>query len=101
MRANEFITDDLDLSHKPTKTGGVEIRAKKDQKEAGFVVFQRLDGNKVKAVFVWVPERLRRTGIGSAMYRYARDKLGLDIVPSDSQTDLGKKFWTQVHELES
>jgi GNAT superfamily N-acetyltransferase len=47
---------------------------------------------------VHVPERLRRQGIGSAMYKYARHELGLDIVPSDSQTADGRAFWNKIHE---
>lgn len=101
MRASEFTTSDIEFTHKPTKTGGVEIHALRDGKELGFVVFQRLEDNRVKAAFVYVPERLRRQGIGSAMYRYAREKLGLDIVPSPNQTDMGKKFWTKVHESDN
>jgi type III secretion system FlhB-like substrate exporter len=32
------------------------------------------------------------------MYRYAREKLGYDLVPSDHQTELGQKFWNKIHE---
>ena len=47
---------------------------------------------------VWVPEDLRRQGIASKMYGYARHTLGLDLAPSDSQSDMGKKLWTKAHE---
>jgi predicted GNAT family acetyltransferase len=115
MRASEFIdatsvhlggmTEDeqpnVRITHEPKETGGVEIKASIDGKEVGFVVFRKLKDGKSKATFVYVSEPLRRKGIGSAMYKYARDKLGLDLVPSDSQTELGKIFWNKVHENES
>ena len=98
MRAAEFVTKDLELRHEPTSTGGVEVHAYRDGKEVGWVRFQKLKTGQVKAAMVHVPERLRRQGIGSAMYSYARDELGLDIVPSDNQTDLGRAFWNKLHE---
>ena len=98
MRAKEFITENIELSHKPTSTGGVEIHAYVNGKEAGWVRFTKLKTGQVKAAMVHVPERQRRQGIGTAMYRYARQELGLDIVPSDSQTEHGRAFWNKVHE---
>jgi predicted GNAT family acetyltransferase len=98
MRANEFITESIELSHEPTSTGGVQVYAYIDGKEAGWVRFTKLKTGQVKAAMVHVPERLRRQGIGSAMYKYARHKLGLDIVPSDSQTADGRAFWNKIHE---
>lgn len=98
MRAAEFITEDIELRHEPTSTDGVEVHAYRDGQEVGWVRFTRLKSGQVKAAMVHVPERLRRQGIGSAMYRYARDELGLDIVPSDSQTELGRAFWNKLHE---
>jgi predicted GNAT family acetyltransferase len=98
MRATEFITEDIELSHEPTSTGGVQVSAYIDGKEAGWVRFTKLKTGQVKAAMVHVPERLRRQGIGSAMYKYARHELGLDIVPSDSQTQDGKAFWNKIHE---
>ena len=99
MRASEFVSEDIELRHEPTSTGGVEVHAFKDGQEVGWVRFSRLKTGQVKASMVHVPERLRRQGIGSAMYRYARDELGLDIVPSDSQTELGRAFWNKLHEV--
>lgn len=98
MRAFEFITENIELRHEPTSTGGVQVYAYVDDKEAGWVRFTKLKTGQVKAAMVHVPERLRRQGIGSAMYKYARHELGLDIVPSDSQTQDGKAFWNKIHE---
>lgn len=98
MRASEFITEDYEIRHKPTKTGGAEVEAYKDKSMVGYVMFQPTDENKHKATMVWVSKYLRRQGIGSAMYRYAREKLGFDLVPSNHQTELGKAFWNKIHE---
>lgn len=98
MRADEFTLGDLQIIHEPTDTGSIQISAMLDGKEIAFVRFQPVDDKKHKASFVFVPKRLRRRGIGSAMYRYAREKLGLDLIASPNQTDLGKKFWSKVHE---
>jgi predicted GNAT family acetyltransferase len=98
MRASEFITESVKLRHEPTSTGGVQVYAYIDGKEAGWVRFTKLKTGQVKAAMVHVPERLRRQGIGSAMYKYARHELGLDIVPSDSQTADGRAFWNKIHE---
>lgn len=94
MRAEEFI---YDITHKPTETGGIEVYAKQNGRDVGYVRFTNLGDDKVKAAMVWVSEKLRRKGIGSAMYKRARD-LGFDILPSDVQSDLGKKFWNKIHE---
>jgi predicted GNAT family acetyltransferase len=93
MRASDFINESIELKHEPTSTGGVEIHAYRDGQEVGWVRFRRLQNGQVKAAMVHVPERFRRQGAGTAMYQYARNELGLDIVPSDSQTDLGQAFW--------
>lgn len=98
MRASEFVPQDIELRHEPTSTGGVEVHAYRDGQQVGWVRFQNLKNGQVKAAMVHVPERLRRQGIGTAMYSYARDELGLDIVPSDNQTDLGRAFWNKLHE---
>lgn len=98
MRANDFINENIQLLHEPTSTGGVEIHAYRDGKEVGWVRFSKLKTGQVKAAMVHVPERLRRQGIGTAMYQYARQELGLDIVPSDTQTEHGQAFWNRMHE---
>ena len=98
MRASEFVPQDIELRHEPTSTGGVEVHAYRDGQQVGWVRFQKLKNGQVKAAMVHVPERLRRQGIGTAMYSYARQELGLNIVPSDNQTDLGRAFWNKLHE---
>jgi hypothetical protein len=98
MRAHEFVTENIQLQHEPTETGGVEIHAYRDGQEVGWVRFAKLRTGQYRAAMVHVPERLRRQGIGTAMYRYARQELGLDLVSSDSQTELGQAFWRRVHE---
>jgi len=90
----------IEIRSEPTSTGGVQVYAYRDGKEVGWVRFQKAGNGKVKAAMVHVPERLRRQGIGSAMYKHARHNLGLDIVPSDSQTADGKLFWNKIHEVE-
>jgi|LakMenEpi03Aug12_release.lakeMendotaPanAssembly.Ray.scaffolds.fasta_scaffold654962_2 hypothetical protein len=95
MRAHEFVTENIQLQHEPTETGGVEIHAYRNGQEVGWVRFAKLRTGQYRAAMVHVPERLRRQGIGTAMYRYARQELGLNIVPSDSQTDLGRAFWNK------
>jgi hypothetical protein len=96
---DKFISEEIefDIVHKPTKSGGVEVSALHNGKEVGYVRFTNLGDNKVKAAMAWVSEKLRRRGIGSAMYKRARD-LGFDIQPSDVQSDLGKNFWNKIHE---
>ena len=98
MKEDADNTADIELNHEPTNTGGVEVHAYRDGQEVGWVRFSRLKTGQVKAAMVHVPERFRRQGVASAMYRYARQELGLDIVPSDSQTDQGRAFWNKVHE---
>jgi predicted GNAT family acetyltransferase len=90
---------DIEVRSEPTPRGGVEVHAYRDGKELGWVRFVKLSDGKFKASMVFVPERLRRQGIGSAMYKHARHKLGLDIVPSDSQTSDGRAFWNKIHEV--
>ena len=98
MRAADFLIENIELRHEPTSTGGVEIHAYRDGQEVGWVRFQKLRTGQFKAAMVHVPERLRRQGVGTAMYQYARQELGLDIVPSDNQTEYGRAFWNKVHE---
>jgi phage gp37-like protein len=93
MRASDFINESIELKHEPTSTGGVEIHAYRDGQAVGWVRFQKLRTGQFKAAMVHVPERLRRQGVGTAMYSYARQELGLDIVPSDNQTEYGRAFW--------
>jgi predicted GNAT family acetyltransferase len=98
MQEDAVNTADIELRHEPTSTGGVEIHAYRNGQEIGWVRFSKLKTGQVKAAMVHVPERLRRQGIGTAMYRYARQELGLNIVPSDTQTEHGRAFWNKVHE---
>jgi predicted GNAT family acetyltransferase/phage gp37-like protein len=93
MRAADFLIENIELRHEPTSTGGVEIHAYRDGQEVGWVRFQKLRTGQYKAAMVHVPERLRRQGVGTAMYSYARQELSLDIVPSDNQTEYGRAFW--------
>jgi predicted GNAT family acetyltransferase/pyrimidine deaminase RibD-like protein len=96
----EDADSNIEIRSEPTSTGGVQVYAYRDGKEVGWVRFQKAGNGKVKATMVHVPERLRRQGIGSAMYKHARHELGLDIVPSDSQTADGRLFWNKIHEVE-
>jgi predicted GNAT family acetyltransferase len=99
MRANEFITEDitpeLTINHKPTDTGGAQVQAYMGNREVGFVQFQRLRDGNYKASMAHVSPSMRKQGIGREMYRYARNQLGFNIVPSDSQSDDAKAFWAR------
>ena len=99
----EFVLneDDITLTHEPTDSGGVEIYAHKGNRVVGRTIFYSPREGKSSAMMVWVPEDLRRQGIASRMYSYARHELGLDIVPSDFLSDLGEKFWTKAHESQT
>ena len=103
MQLVEFILEDGDitLTHEPTDIGGVEIYAHKGKRIVGRTVFYSPRDGKSHAMMVWVPEDLRRQGIASRMYSYARHELGLDIAPSDFLSDLGEKFWTKAHESQA
>jgi hypothetical protein len=103
VRLVEFILEDSDitLTHEPTDAGGVEIYAHKGERVVGRTIFYSPRDGKSHAMMVWVPEDLRRQGIASRMYSYARHELGLDIEPSDLLSDLGEKFWTKAHESQT
>jgi hypothetical protein len=99
MRAHEFIAEDiaseLTIKHTPTATGGAQVQAYMGNKEVGFVQFQRLRDGNYKASMAYVSPSLRKQGIGREIYRYARNQLGFNIVPSDSQSDDAKAFWAR------
>jgi predicted GNAT family acetyltransferase len=99
MRAYEFIAEDiapeLTIKHTPTATGGAQVQAYMGNKEVGFVQFQRLRDGNYKASMAYVSPSMRKQGIGREIYRYARNQLGFNIVPSDSQSDDAKAFWAR------
>ena len=99
MRAQEFILedapDDLVIKHKPTSTGGAAVEAYISNREVGFVQFQRLRDGNYKASMAHVSPTMRKQGIGREMYRYARNVLGFNIVPSDVQSDDAQAFWSR------
>jgi predicted GNAT family acetyltransferase len=99
MRAEEFIREDapesLVIKHKPTDTGGAAVEAYIGNREVGFVQFQRLRDGNYKASMAHVSPSMRKQGIGREMYRYARNVLGFNIVPSDSQSDDARAFWSR------
>ena len=99
MRAQEFVREDapenLVIKHKPTTTGGAAVEAYIGNREVGFVQFQRLRDGNYKASMAHVSPSMRKQGIGREMYRYARNVLGFNIVPSDSQSDDARAFWSR------
>lgn len=50
------------------------------------------DDKTLSASLLGVDDDHQRKGLASAMYQFARE-LGNDIMPSNSQTDMGKAFW--------
>ena len=99
MRAQEFIPEDapegLVIKHKPTPTGGAAVEAYLGNREVGFVQFQKQRDGNYKAAMAHVSPTMRKQGIGREMYRYARNVLGFNIVPSDSQSDDAQAFWSR------
>lgn len=99
MRYQEFklvfedVPQDLVVKHKPTSTGGATVEAYIGNREVGFVQFQKLRDGNYKASMAHVSPSVRKQGIGREMYRYARNVLGFNVVPSDSQSDDAKAFW--------
>lgn len=60
-------------------------------KELGSVDFTNV-GDGWEGDHLWVDERYRGQGIATAMYDFAKEKLG-KIVPSGDRTDAGLAFW--------
>jgi len=90
-KANESTADSVEIVHEPSGRGHY-IEAQVDGREVGRVWFNPTKGG-YRATMAWVSPDLRRQGIARKMYQYARDTLGLDIVPSDVQSDDAKAFW--------
>ena len=90
-KANESTVDSVEIVHEPSGRGHY-IEAQIDGREVGRVWFSPTEGG-YKASMAWVSKDLRRQGIARKMYQYARDTLGLDIVPSDVQSDDARAFW--------
>jgi len=63
-------------------------------REIGFVHFEIIN-DKLESFDTWVDSRMRRQGIATVMYNYAKE-LGNDIAPSSAQTASGKKFWKSM-----
>jgi len=63
-------------------------------REIGFVHFEIIN-NKLESFDTWVDPRMRRQGIATVMYNYAKE-LGNDLAPSTAQTPDGKKFWKSI-----
>ena len=88
---DENFADSVEIVHEPSRNGHY-IEAQIDGREVGRVWFNPTEGG-YKASMAWVSKDLRRQGIARKMYQYARDTLGLDIVPSDVQSDDARAFW--------
>ncbi len=96
MRATEFLTEELQgltVEAQPTPTGGWVVSAYLDENEIGWTRFQKTGSGKFKASMAFVSEKMRRQGVARAIYAYARQQLGLDIIPSDSQSSDATAFW--------
>lgn len=66
--------------------------------EVGWVNFENKD-DKLEALDLYIQPAHRRKGIGTEMYRFARE-LGNEIAPSKLQTGMGKQFWNKDHSKE-
>ena len=96
MRATEFLSEELQgltVEAQPTPTGGWVVSAYLDENEIGWTRFQKTGSGKFKASMAFVSEKMRRQGVARAIYAYARQQLGLDIIPSDSQSSDATAFW--------
>ena len=96
MRATEFLSEELQgltVEAQPTPTGGWVVSAYLDENEIGWTRFHKTGSGKFKASMAFVSEKMRRQGVARAIYAYARQQLGLDIIPSDSQSSDATAFW--------
>jgi predicted GNAT family acetyltransferase len=96
MRAIDFLSEELQgltVEAQSTPTGGWVVSAYLDGNEIGWTRFQKTGSGKFKASMAFVSEKMRRQGVARAIYAYARQHLGLDIIPSDSQSSDAKAFW--------
>lgn len=116
MRASEFITDAVDRQFftykKPsdaTTSHGYKLRINPFDDRLQVKVYDRgiligefvfvltHDGEYAYSENSWVHEPYRRKGIASEVYSIV-NKLGtgIDIIPSEEQTDDGKKLWRKL-----
>ena len=78
------VIDPKDTSvFRPGEVGSVRLIVKGDGS---------YDDRALSASLLGVDDDHQRKGLASAMYQFARE-LGNDIMPSNSQTDMGKAFW--------
>jgi predicted GNAT family acetyltransferase len=86
--------DGLDLRAAANEQGLSVYAYDAGGRQVGFVHFEII-GNNLESFDTWVDSRMRRQGIATVMYNYAKE-LGNDIAPSSSQTPDGKKFWKSI-----
>lgn len=86
--------DGLDLQAMANEEGLSILAYDAGGREIGFVHFEIID-DKLESFDTWVDPRMRRQGIATVMYNYAKE-LGNDLAPSTAQTPDGKKFWKSI-----
>lgn len=90
--AEDFDVSQLQISSEPNTKGGHYIEARIGNQEVGRVWFNPRKQGYI-ASMAWVSPNHRRQGIARRMYQYARDTLGLDIIPSPHQSADAQAFW--------
>jgi len=86
--------DGLDLKAMANEEGLSILAYDAGGREIGFVHFEIID-DKLESFDTWVDPRMRRQGIATVMYNYAKE-LGNELAPSTAQTADGKKFWKSI-----
>jgi GNAT superfamily N-acetyltransferase len=67
--------------------------------QIGGVNYHIKDG-KVIPLGVSINDKYQKRGIGTALYKHIKEKLGMNLQPSHNQTKAGKKLWQSVGKLD-
>jgi len=84
----------LDLNLKNINNNKIEVTARVQGKDVGYVVFGKIKDNNLIAEFVSVYPKYQGQGIAKTMYNWVKEK-GYNIVRSYDQTPNGEKFWNK------
>jgi 2'-5' RNA ligase len=68
-------------------------------KQIGGVNYHIKDG-KVIPLGVSIDDKYQKRGVGTAFYKYIKDKLRMNLQPSHNQTKAGKNLWQRVNEID-
>ena len=84
----------MQITHKPWgRRGNILIQATIDGEEVGHVYFNVTEEDFAFSKDVCVVPAMRRRGIATAMYNYAKTVLPKPLAPSKDQTISGAAFW--------